>query len=96
VRAPTFVPEGDWPLRRYPAIAPPSTVENFVSVVGGKLTTYRRMAAATSDLVCDRLGVDAECRTATRELPGVEDPTRLDAYVERFDAGGETDEDVVS
>jgi glycerol-3-phosphate dehydrogenase len=71
-------------------------VENFVSVVGGKLTTYRLMAAATSDLVCDRLGVDAECRTATRELPGVEDPARLDAYVERFDAGGETDEDVVS
>src|SRR6056297_2375466 len=35
-------------------------VANMVSVVGGKLTTYRQMAEATTDLVCERLGVDAE------------------------------------
>ncbi|MFD1633861.1 FAD-dependent oxidoreductase [Haloplanus ruber] len=54
-------------------------VEGLVTVVGGKLTTYRRMAEATADVVCDRLGVDAACRTADRPLPGNEDPARLDA-----------------
>jgi glycerol-3-phosphate dehydrogenase len=49
------------------------------TVVGGKLTTYRRMAAATADAVCDRLGVSASCRTADRPLPGADDPAELDA-----------------
>jgi glycerol-3-phosphate dehydrogenase len=70
-------------------------VDNAVSVVGGKLTTYRQMAASTADLVCDRLGVDAECQTADRELPRVDDPERLDEAVERFDGQGPTDRDVV-
>jgi glycerol-3-phosphate dehydrogenase len=33
-------------------------------VVGGKLATFRLMAAKTSDMVCRRLGVRAVCRTA--------------------------------
>jgi glycerol-3-phosphate dehydrogenase len=70
-------------------------VENVVSVVGGKLTTYRQMAASTADLVCDRLGVDADCRTADRVLPRVDDPERLDRAVERFEGQGPTDRDVV-
>jgi len=44
-------------------------VENFVSVVGGKLTTYRKMAEKTADFVCRRLGVDTACRTRTQPLP---------------------------
>ncbi|WP_251328629.1 FAD-dependent oxidoreductase [Haloplanus pelagicus] len=56
----------------------------FVTVVGGKLTTYRRMAEATADLVCDRLGVSAPCRTADRPLPGTADPDRLDRLVAEF------------
>ena len=70
-------------------------VENCCSVVGGKLTTYRRMAEATADLVCDRLGVDADCETAERRLPGASDPARLDEFVRRFDGQGPTDEDLV-
>ena len=70
-------------------------VDNFVSVVGGKLTTYRQMAESTTDLVCDRLGVDEPCRTAQQELPGANDPATLDRYVERYDGQGPTDEDVV-
>jgi glycerol-3-phosphate dehydrogenase len=31
-------------------------VENFISIIGGKLTTYRRMAEKAADLVCRRLG----------------------------------------
>jgi glycerol-3-phosphate dehydrogenase len=44
-------------------------VENFVSIVGGKLTTYRLMAEHTADVVCGKLGVTAPCRTAEEPLP---------------------------
>ncbi|HZV53056.1 MAG TPA: anaerobic glycerol-3-phosphate dehydrogenase subunit GlpA [Candidatus Dormibacteraeota bacterium] len=47
-------------------------VEGFVSVVGGKLTTYRLMAEDAADLACRKLGVEAPCRTATEPLPGSE------------------------
>jgi len=70
-------------------------VDNFVSVVGGKLTTYRQMAEAATDLVCAKLGVDADCRTATRSLPGAGDADRLDAFVQRYDAASPTDADVI-
>lgn len=70
-------------------------VDNFASIVGGKLTTYRQMAEAVSDFVCDTLGVDAECETATRPLPGADDPDRLDDFVATYDGQGPTDADVV-
>jgi len=70
-------------------------VENMASVVGGKLTTYRRMAEATSDHVCEYLGVEAECATADERLPVVDDPSRLDELVAEFDGQGPTDQDVV-
>jgi glycerol-3-phosphate dehydrogenase len=38
-------------------------VENFVSIVGGKVTTYRLMAKDTADAVCRKLGVTAPSRT---------------------------------
>ena len=67
----------------------------MTSVVGGKLTTYRQMAEAAADQVCDRLGVDAECETATKSLPGADDAERLDEFVARYDGQGPTDADVV-
>lgn len=70
-------------------------VTNMVSIVGGKLTTYREMAAAVTDLVCDRLSVTAACETATRRLPGADDPAQLDAFAARYDAGNPTDADIV-
>ncbi len=70
-------------------------VENLTSVVGGKLTTYRQMAEETADHVCDRLGVDADCETADRRLPGADDAARLDEFVARYDGQGPTDADVV-
>ncbi len=45
-------------------------VENFVSIVGGKLTTYRLMAEQTADAVCAKLGVAERCTTADEPLPG--------------------------
>ncbi|MFC7177548.1 FAD-dependent oxidoreductase [Halosegnis marinus] len=47
----------------------------FVSVVGGKLTTHRAMAEAAADLVCDRLGVAADCVTADEPLPDADEAT---------------------
>ncbi|HEY2888101.1 MAG TPA: hypothetical protein VGJ17_05765, partial [Candidatus Limnocylindrales bacterium] len=49
---------------------PRDGVANFVSIVGGKLTTYRLMAEQTADVVCAKLGVDRPCTTADEVLPG--------------------------
>jgi glycerol-3-phosphate dehydrogenase len=59
-------------------------VRGLTTVVGGKLTTFRLMAAEAADQVCARLGVEAESDTASAPLPGSEDPTALDAAMERF------------
>lgn len=44
-------------------------VEGFVTITGGKLTTCRLMAEQTVDLVAEKLGVDAPCRTHLEPLP---------------------------
>lgn len=44
-------------------------VDGLISIVGGKLTSYRMMAEKTADAVCARLGIDAPCRTASEPLP---------------------------
>jgi len=38
-------------------------VGGFISIVGGKLTTYRLMAKATADLICKKVGVSQPCTT---------------------------------
>ena len=48
-------------------------VANFVSVIGGKLTTFRLMAQDTADVVCAKLGVTASCTTADAALLGQAD-----------------------
>jgi glycerol-3-phosphate dehydrogenase len=64
--------------------------DGVVTVYGGKLTTYRRMAEDAVDVVARRLGVSAPCRTRSTPLLGaapqatlrtVAAPTRL---VRRF------------
>ena len=44
-------------------------IENFTSITGGKLTTYRLMAEKTADQVCGRLGISKPCLTGTEPLP---------------------------
>jgi glycerol-3-phosphate dehydrogenase len=44
-------------------------VDNFVSIVGGKLTTHRLMAEQTVDVVAAKMGVDVACTTADEPLP---------------------------
>jgi len=44
-------------------------LSNFVTIAGGKLTTFRLMAEKTGDLVAQRLGNSAPCATHTVPLP---------------------------
>jgi glycerol-3-phosphate dehydrogenase len=43
---------------------------NLISVLGGKITGYRAIAAEVVDAVCGKLNVNAPCGTATMPLPG--------------------------
>ncbi|HVQ44764.1 MAG TPA: FAD-dependent oxidoreductase [Candidatus Saccharimonadia bacterium] len=45
-------------------------IENFISVVGGKVTTSRRMAEAAIDLLCAKQTITASCQTAQVPLAG--------------------------
>lgn len=45
-------------------------VKGFITITGGKLTTYRLMAEKATDLVCNKLGIDIKCTTAIDLLPG--------------------------
>lgn len=44
-------------------------VQGLISILGGKLTTYRLMAEKASDVACALLGVNTACSTATTVLP---------------------------
>ncbi|MDF1498958.1 MAG: anaerobic glycerol-3-phosphate dehydrogenase subunit GlpA [Anaerolineales bacterium] len=43
-------------------------VDGLVSIIGGKLTTFRLMAEETVDLICNKLEQEATCTTATTPL----------------------------
>jgi glycerol-3-phosphate dehydrogenase len=47
-------------------------VEGFLTITGGKMTTYRLMAEETVNAVCRQLGEERPCSTATEPLPGSE------------------------
>jgi glycerol-3-phosphate dehydrogenase len=38
-------------------------IDGFVTITGGKATTLRAMAEKTADMVCQKLGIEAECTT---------------------------------
>lgn len=44
-------------------------LDNFVTITGGKLTTFRLMAEKAADLICGRLGNSNPCQTRTTPLP---------------------------
>ncbi len=46
------------------------SVGGFYSILGGKMTGYRSIAAEAVDLIGRKLGVTAECKTAETPLPG--------------------------
>ena len=50
----------------------------MTTVVGGTLTTHRRVAERVADHVCGKFGISRECRTDELTLPGSEDQEVLD------------------
>jgi len=48
-------------------------VERFLTITGGKLTTFRGMAQDIVDAMCAQLGDPRPCRTRETPLPGSED-----------------------
>ncbi len=69
----------------------------LVTIAGGKLTTYRRMAAEVVDHAGKQLGSIAPCATETRPLPGAAEPIYGAGYAgvtqisERIAAAGAVD-----
>ncbi|MGF7186583.1 glycerol-3-phosphate dehydrogenase [Desulfitispora alkaliphila] len=53
-------------------------VEGFVSIVGGKFTTYRLMAEKATDLICKQMANTKPCRTAKEELIPAATATQID------------------
>ncbi len=47
----------------------PDGIENFITITGGKLTTFRLMAEKTADLLCRKMGITNPCKTGTEPLP---------------------------
>lgn len=45
-------------------------MDGFITITGGKLTTFRLMAEKTVDLVCEKLGVQANCTTNVEAVSG--------------------------
>ena len=53
-------------------------IKGFITITGGKLTTYRLMAEMATDEVCRKLGVTKACGTADTPLPGSEEKSYED------------------
>jgi glycerol-3-phosphate dehydrogenase len=51
-------------------------VAGFITITGGKWTTYRQMAQVTADRVCEKLGTEHPCRTDRELLPVLFGPGR--------------------
>ena len=47
-------------------------LRGLLSIVGGKLMTYRLMAEKTTDLICQKLNISTQCQTQIVPLPGSE------------------------
>ena len=55
-------------------------VEGFITITGGKWTTFRQMAQVTADRVCEKLNTERECRTAEEVLPHPFEPGHNQNY----------------
>ena len=72
--------------------------KKFISIIGGKLTTYRNLAEDCIDLVCKKLEKKEKCTTKNYQLIGGDGIANLEKYVEektsefskRYDISEET------
>jgi glycerol-3-phosphate dehydrogenase len=66
-------------------------IQNLVTIIGGKLVTYRLMAEKTSDLICQKMGVDVSCSTHLKPLPGASNFSGLKDRLRRIGQGAPAD-----
>ncbi|MEK6544346.1 MAG: FAD-dependent oxidoreductase [Elusimicrobiota bacterium] len=52
-------------------------IDNLITMTGGKISTFRLMAEETTDLVCQKLDIQAECSTHLKTLQGYPLPDDL-------------------
>jgi glycerol-3-phosphate dehydrogenase len=70
-------------------------LDNLITITGGKLVTYRLMAEKTSDLICQKMGIDVSCSTHLKPLPGASGHLELKDRLRKISqsistGGGET------
>jgi glycerol-3-phosphate dehydrogenase len=66
-------------------------IRNLITIIGGKLVTYRLMAEKTSDLICQKTGCNVHCSTHLKPLPSPSQPAHLIERLKQFSADrGET------
>lgn len=53
-------------------------VQGFITIAGGKMVIYRKMAQDLADLLCVKMGVSARCETADTPLFGGDLPAPID------------------
>lgn len=51
-------------------------VDGFITITGGKWTTFRQMAEVVVNRVCEKLGTQRECRTHLEPLPDIHNEPR--------------------
>ncbi len=56
-------------------------IEGLVTISSGKWTTYRKMAEATVDKVCEKLKVSIPCRTHIETLPSIHETNKSAHYL---------------
>ena len=56
----------------------------LTTVIGGKFTTHRLMAENVTDHVCEKFGIDSQCRTHETPLPGSGDDPLPEGTLETY------------
>jgi glycerol-3-phosphate dehydrogenase len=59
-------------------------LSGLTTITGGKLIRYRLMAEKVCDLLCEKMGIRAECKTSVTPLPGAERPFDLSGRLKEF------------
>ena len=59
-------------------------LKNLITITGGKLVTYRLMAEKTTDLICQKMGIDIACSTHIQPLPGADKLSGLTNRLKRI------------
>ena len=73
-----------------------AALNGFISIIGGKLTTYRNLSEQAVDLLFKKLGRESpECRTAREALPGASSLEDFAAFCEELKASSDLPETLI-